>query len=280
MATILDGNKVSDLISKNIKKEVLTLPTKPKLAVIMAGDNPSSEIYVRLKQQKARELGFETEDYRFDETVTENELENLITKLNNDSTVNAILVQLPLPKNIDKDKIINLINPQKDVDGFHYENAGKLMLNQKPYAIACTARGIMELLKYYNIAVNGKSVTVIGRSSIVGTPVARLMQNNNATVTVCHSKTNDIKKHTKDADIIVCALGKPKFLKEDMVKQGVVIIDVGINRVGNAIIGDVDFEAVSQKASYISPVPKGVGPMTIAGLMQNTLDLYKLQNTL
>ena len=280
MTEILDGKKVSQEIFEKIKKEVSLLTLKPKLAVVLVGDNPASHIYVKIKQKTALELGFESIDYKFDSTVSQQELLNKIQSLNEDKTVNAILVQLPLPEHIDKNVIINSIDPKKDVDGFHYENAGKLTSNQKPYAVACTARGIMELLNYYKIEVSGKSVTVIGRSNIVGTPVARLMQNHNATVTVCHSKTKNISEHTKNADIVVCAIGHPKFLKENMVKKGAVIIDVGITKVKDKLCGDTDFENLLNKASYITPVPKGVGPMTIAGLMQNTFDLYKLQNNL
>ena len=280
MTEILDGKKVSQEIFEKIKKEVSLLTLKPKLAVVLVGDNPASHIYVKIKQKTALELGFESIDYKFDSTVSQQELLNKIQSLNEDKTVNAILVQLPLPEHIDKNVIINSIDPKKDVDGFHYENVGKLTSNQKPYAVACTARGIMELLNYYKIEVSGKSVTVIGRSNIVGTPVARLMQNHNATVTVCHSKTKNISEHTKNADIVVCAIGHPKFLKENMVKKGAVIIDVGITKVKDKLCGDTDFENLLNKASYITPVPKGVGPMTIAGLIQNTLDLYKLQNNL
>ncbi len=280
MAEILDGKKVSEEIFEKIKKEVSLLASKPKLAVILVGDNPASHIYVKIKQEKALSLGFQSVDFKFDSKISQEELLNTIKSLNEDKTVNAILVQLPLPEHINKNVIINSIDPKKDVDGFHYENVGKLASNQKPYAVACTARGIMELLEYYKIEVSGKSVTVIGRSNIVGTPVARLMQNHNATVTVCHSKTKNISEHTKNADIIVCAIGQPKFLKEDMVKNAAVIIDVGITKINNKLCGDTDFENLLGKASYITPVPKGVGPMTIAGLMQNTLDLYKLQNNI
>lgn len=283
MTIILDGQKVSEEIFKNIKNEVAKYDKKPKLAVILAGDNPASQIYVRIKQKCATELGFESLDLKFPLNVSQNELLREIDKLNKDNSVNAILVQLPLPENIDKNIIINSIDPKKDVDGFHYENTGKFTTNQKPYAIACTARGIKALLDYYKIDVEGKHVVVIGRSNIVGTPVARLMQNNNATVTVCHSKTENISKYTKTADIIICAIGKPKFLKADMVKQGVVIVDVGINKIDTGsgdykLVGDTDFEELYKIASSITPVPKGVGPMTIAGLMQNTLDLFKIQN--
>ena len=283
MAKILDGKKVSEHIFENIKKEVASFEIKPKLAVILVGDNPASQIYVKIKQKKALELGFDSVDLKYPENVTEDELLAVIKNLNEDKTVNAILVQLPLSKTINTEKIINSINPKKDVDGFHPENVGKLVSNQKPYAIACTARGILELLNFYNIEVKGKNITVVGRSNIVGTPVARLLQNKNATVTVCHSKTKDVKKHTLMADIVVCAIGQPKFLKADMVKEDAVIIDVGINRIndghgGYILCGDTDFENLLNKVSYITPVPKGVGPMTIAGLMQNTFDLYKLQN--
>lgn len=283
MAKILDGKKVSKLIFENIKKETASFGVKPKLAVILVGDNPASQIYVNIKQKKALELGFDSVDLKYPENITENELLKIIKNLNEDKTINAILVQLPLPKTINTEKIINAVNPKKDVDGFHPENVGRLASNQKPYAVACTARGILELLNFYNIDVEGKNITVIGRSNIVGTPVARLLQNKNATVTVCHSKTKDVKKHTLEADIVVCAIGQPKFLKSDMVKEGAVIIDVGINRTddghgGYKLCGDTDFENLLDKVSFITPVPKGVGPMTIAGLMQNTLDLYKLQN--
>ena len=285
MAEILDGKKVSEQILQNIKKEVSILTIKPKLAVILVGNNPASQIYVKIKQKCAISLGFESVDFKYPENTAEDEILNKIKELNEDKTVNAILVQLPLPKSIDTAKIINVIDPKKDVDGFHPENVGKLTSNQKPYAIACTARGILALLDYYKIDVEGKNVTVIGRSNIVGTPVARLLQNKNATVTVCHSKTVDIKEHTINADIIVCAIGQPKFLKTDMVKNGAIIVDVGINRVDTdnsdyKLIGDTDYENLFDKVSYITPVPKGVGPMTIAGLMLNTLDLYKMQNNI
>ena len=280
MDKILDGKKVSEKIFENIKAEVSTFKIKPKLAVILVGDNPASQIYVKIKQKRAIELGFDSVDLKYPENVKEEELISTIEKLNNDQTVNAILVQLPLPKTINTEKIINSIDPKKDVDGFHPNNVGKLTSNQKPYAIACTARGIMGLLNFYNIDIAGKNVVVIGRSNIVGTPVARLLQNNNATVTVCHSKTKDVSLYTKQADIIICAIGQPKFLKADMVKEGSIIVDVGINRIDESIIGDTDFENLLPKVSYITPVPKGVGPMTIAGLMQNTLDLYKLQNNI
>ena len=282
MTEILDGKKVSNIILENIKNEVAKLKKKPKLAVILIGKDSASQIYVKIKQKTALELGFESIDLKYPENITEDELLAVIKNLNKDETVNAILVQLPLPLTINKEKIINSISPKKDVDGFHPENVGKLTSNQKPFAIACTARGILELLDYYKIDVEGKNVTVIGRSNIVGTPIARLLQNKNATVTVCHSKTKDIQKHTLAADIIICAIGQPKFLKSDMVKDGTVIIDVGINRIDNGkggytLCGDTDFENLFSKVSFITPVPKGVGPMTIAGLMQNTLDLYKLQ---
>lgn len=285
MAEILDGKKVSEIIFENIKKEAAELEKKPKLAVILVGNNPASQIYVRIKQKRAISLGFDSVDIKYPETITEDELLTVIKELNEDKTVNAILIQLPLPKSINTSKVLNAINPIKDVDGFHPENVGKLTSNQKPYAIACTARGILELLNYYKIDIEGKNVVVIGRSNIVGTPVARLLQNKNATVTVCHSKTANIKEHTLKADMIICAIGSPKFLKADMIKDGVIIVDVGINRIdddfgGYKLVGDTDFENLFDKASYITPVPKGVGPMTIAGLMQNTLDLYKLQNNL
>ena len=282
MAEILDGKKVSEKIFENIKKEISQYKIKPKLAVILVGNNPASQIYVHIKQKRAIELGFESLDIKLPESTSEKELLSIIDNLNKDKSVNAILVQLPLPKKINTLSIIKAISPKKDVDGFHPENVGRLVLNQKPYAIACTARGIMEMLDFYNIDVAGKNVVVIGRSFIVGTPIARLMQNKNATVTICHSKTKDVKKHTLNADIIVCAIGYPKFLTSDMVKDGAIIIDVGINRINKEngeykIVGDTDFENLIDKVSYITPVPKGVGPMTIAGLMQNTLDLYKLQ---
>lgn len=278
MYKILDGKKLSEEIFDLIKERVSMLKKKPKLAVILVGDNEASQIYVRIKQKRALELGFESTDIKLPNTVTQEELSEVIKNLNNDISVNAILVQLPLPKHINTYEVLNIINPRKDVDGFHYENVGKLTSNQKPYAVACTARGILHLLKTYGIQPEGRSVVVIGRSNIVGTPVARLLQNENATVTVCHSKTKNIQDYTKTADIIICAVGKPKFLKADMIKDGAIVVDVGINRLDGKICGDVDFENVAPKTAYITPVPKGVGPMTIAGLMLNTLDLYLLQN--
>ena len=276
---IIDGKKVASKLLEDLKEKIDKLEKKPGLAVILANDNPASKVYVASKEKKAEELGYESYSYKLDESITQTELVQLIKELNRNPEVNGILVQLPLYEHLDEEEIIETIDPIKDVDGFHPINVGRLNCNLRANAIPCTPKGIIKLLKAYNIDIVGKNVVVIGRSNIVGKPTATLLTNENATVTTAHTKTKDLKSITKNADIIVSATGHPKLITEDMVKQGAVVIDVGIVKSNLGLLeGDVDFNNVKNKASYITPVPGGVGPMTIACLMENTYELYLLQN--
>ena len=281
MAIIIDGKQCAKKILEDLKKRTAKLGKKPSLAVILANDDSSSKIYVASKERISLDLGFKSCVYRFDKTITQGDLIKLIHELNEDDNVNGILVQLPLYNHLNSQEIIELINPKKDVDGFHPINVGKLNCNLKPYAIACTPKGIIRLLKEYKIDLVGKNVVVIGRSNIVGKPVSALLTNENATVTLAHSKTEKLKEITKTADIIVSATGCPDLIKADMVKKGAIVIDVGISKqFDGKLKGDVDFKQVEKVASYITPVPGGVGPMTIACLMENTYELYLKQNNL
>ena len=276
---IIDGKKIANKLLEDIKQKVDELEKKPGLAVILANDNPASKIYVSSKEKKAAELGFESYSYKFDKSVSQNEIIQTIKELNKNPEVNGILVQLPLFEHLNKDEIIQTINPEKDVDGFHPVNVGLLNGKLRANAIPCTPKGIIKLLKAYNINIEGKNALVIGRSNIVGKPIAALLTNENATVTLAHSKTKNLKEHAKEADIIISATGKPNLIKADMVKKGAVVIDVGITKNSEAKLeGDVDFKNVKKVAKYITPVPGGVGPMTVACLMENTLELYMLQN--
>lgn len=275
MTIIADGKAIAEKIYENIKKEVYVMENKPTLAVLITDDNEAGQVYVRNKQRACEKTGINSFTLHFDKNVREEELLEKINELNNDDSVNAILVQLPLPRHIDCEKVLNAISPDKDADGFHYINAGKMFTGQIPKTVACTPKGIIRLLDEYKINPEGMNTVVIGRSNIVGKPVSQLLMQRNATVTTCHSKTKNIEFYTKNADLIVCAIGKPKFLTEDMVKDGVIVIDVGISRHEGKLCGDVDFEHVAPKASFITPVPGGVGPMTVAMLVQNTLDLAK-----
>lgn len=278
MAIILDGKTLADKILKQIKTEILDNGYAPTLAVVIVGNNPASQIYVRNKDAKAKELGIKSVVIELPENISQEVLESKIENIANDKNIHAILVQLPLPKHINAQKIIEKIPPQKDVDGFHPYNIGRLFSGFEPYAKACTPKGILKILDEYNISVAGKNIVVVGRSNIVGKPVAAMLSNKNATVTLCHSKTQNLKEITKSADILICAIGKAKFFTSEYIAENVVVIDVGINRNENGVLsGDVDFEQVKDCVSYITPVPKGVGPMTIAMLMENTLDLYKKQ---
>ena len=252
----------------------------PCLAVIIVEGDPASRVYVNNKKRACEVCGIKSLEYALAGDVGEEELLALIDKLNNDSSVNGILCQLPVPKHIDEKKVIDAISPAKDVDGFSAENVGKIWLGD--YSISpCTPMGVIELLDYYKIDVQGKNCVVVGRSNIVGKPMAALLLERNATVTVCHSKTKDLASFTKNADIIVAAVGRAGFITADMVSEGAVVIDVGINRLSDGkLAGDVDFEAVKEKASYITPVPGGCGPMTIAVLMKNTIEATKMQNNI
>lgn len=275
MTQIMDGKALSEKIYERIKTEVAKLEKKPTLAVIITSDNEAGKIYVRNKKRACENTGINSITVEFDETVSDEEFLSKIDELNKNPEVDAIMVQLPIPRHLDTEKILNSISPEKDADGLHYINAGKLFTGQIPNSVACTPKGIIRILDEYGINVEGKHAVVIGRSNLVGKPIAQLLMQKNATVTHIHSKSKNIEFFTKNADIIVVATGKPKMLKGDMVKEGVVIIDVGISRVDGKLSGDVDFDSVAPKASFITPVPKGVGPMTVAMLIQNTLELSK-----
>lgn len=277
-ANILNGKNLAASIRMQLKETIDTLNVKPHLAIVLAGNNEASKIYVRNKIKAADEMGIKTTLYNFDDSITQNELETLIHNLNQDNSVNGIMVQLPLPSNINETKILDIISPYKDVDGFHPYNIGLLQNNSKEAVIAATPKGILRILEEYNIELSGKNALVIGRSQIVGKPVAMLLLNKNSTVTIAHSRTRDLESLIKQADVIVSACGCPKLIKGSSIKEGAVVIDVGINHVDGKICGDVDFESAVEKASYITPVPGGVGPMTIAMLLENTFLAYKRQN--
>lgn len=276
MAIILDGKKLREKIFENLKLKLDKMEIKPTLAVILAGDNPSSKIYVNNKKKCAEKLGINSLVIEYPANVTENELLKKINELNNDKTITAILVQLPLPEHINKYKIIDAILPEKDVDGLTVYNSGKLFTGEKPYVYPCTPKGILLLLDEYNIEIEGKHAVVIGRSNLVGKPVAQMLLNRNATVTMCHSHTQNLSDIIKTADILVSAVGKNVVGEKNNIKSNCVVIDVGIFKDDTGKIrGDVDFNEVSKSASYITPVPGGVGPMTIASLMLNTVELLE-----
>lgn len=276
--TILDGKELSKKIKNNLRASVSSLIEQnniiPGLAIVLVGNNPASEVYVRNKIKSASFCNIEAKLIRFDETITEQMLVEEVKKLNDDNKIHGIIVQLPLPKHINEQLIIDTISPLKDVDGFGILNKGKLFSGLDSIESA-TPKGIMRLLEEYNIDPKGKHAVVIGRSNIVGKPMAILLLNKHATVTICHSRTQNLKEITKQADILVVAIGKPKFITKDMVKEGAVVIDVGTNRVDDKLVGDVAFEEVSLISSYITPVPGGVGPLTIASLLENTIIAYK-----
>lgn len=280
MTIILDGKLVASKITEKLKSEVTLLKKKPKLAVILAGDDPASEIYVNNKSIKAQNIGFDSLVIKLPADVSEDNLLEHIYILNEDDNINAILVQLPLPSQINQQKILEAIDPIKDVDGFTSYNFGRLCLGYKSYALPCTPKGIIRILDEYKIEIEGKNILILGRSNIVGKPLAIMLQQRNATVTLAHSKTKDIKSIAKQADIIISAIGKPNYINSDFVKKDAVLIDVGISRTPEGICGDIDFDSVKDISSYITPVPGGVGPMTIAMLMENTLELYKFQRSL
>ena len=278
---IIDGKELARKTREKLKIECDNLKKEgilPKLAVIMVGDDKASQIYVKNKSKACQEIGIKFEEYFLGNDIKQEELIELIQKLNLDKSINGILLQSPIPKSLDINEAFRIILPEKDVDGFNPINVGKLCLNQETF-VSCTPYGIMKMFEEYDIDLTGKNVTILGRSNIVGKPLIQCCLNKNATVTVCHSKTKDLKEHTKNADIVISAIGKAKFVTADMIKDGDVVIDVGINRdESGKIVGDVDFEKVSSKASYITPVPGGVGPMTIAMLMNNVIKATKLQN--
>lgn len=282
MSSIIDGKEVSAYVKEKIKTEVAALKEKGisvGLAVILVGDDPASKIYVANKKKACEALGIISEEYLLPGDTTTEDLLKLIETLNNEKTINGILCQLPLPKGIDEKTVLNAISPDKDVDAFHPFNVGKIMIGDYDF-VPCTPAGIMEMLKFYNIEISGKNCVVIGRSNIVGKPMSMLLLHKNGTVTTCHSRTKDLSGVTRNADILVSAVGKANFVTADMVKPGAVVIDVGMNRENGKLCGDVIFDEVKEKASYITPVPGGVGPMTIAMLMKNTLTAAKKQNKL
>ena len=275
---IIDGKRVASQIKENIVAEVRSLKQKtgktPGLAVVLVGDDHASAVYVRTKNKTCKNLGFQSFENILPANTSESTLLGLIDELNKDERVSGILVQLPLPSHISSYKILEAINPQKDVDGFHLVNIGRLVTGNATFK-PCTPEGIIQLLDHYKVDIEGKNAVVLGRSNIVGKPISLLLLERNATVTICHSRTKNLSAITKLADILIAAIGKPNFVTADMVKDDVVIIDVGINRVNDKLIGDVDYQSVSKKASLITPVPGGVGPMTIAVLMANTLQAFK-----
>lgn len=268
---IIDGKLVSTKLKEKLKKQIQEYKIKPQLVVLQVGNNEASNVYIKQKVKCADTIGAICTHQKLNENITTEELINIIKKLNQDNKVNGIIVQLPLPKHIDEYKVLNTIDENKDVDGLTEINAGKLSCS-KPGLISCTPHGVIELLKYYNIPIEGQKVVIVGRSNLVGKPLINLFLMENATVTCCHSKTKDLKHFTLDADILVVAVGHPKLVTSDMVKENAVVIDVGINRLENGLCGDVDFENVSKKASYITPVPGGVGAMTVAMLYNNLVE--------
>lgn len=289
-AILMDGKKVAERLRIEIAdeaKKITEAGVKPTLAVVMVGNNPASAVYVSNKQKAAKQVGIESRTIALPEQISQQDLLEVIANLNSDRGIHGILVQLPLPSHMDELEVISSIDPRKDVDGFTPQNMGKLLLG-RPFTVPCTPAGIVEILNAYGIDLDGANVVVIGRSNIVGKPLAALMmqksKNGNSTVTVCHSATKDIASFTRMADIVVVAIGKPGFLKGDMVRKGCVVVDVGINRIedqmsrsGYRIVGDVDFESVCQVASFLTPVPGGVGPLTVAMLLRNTLIVARAQ---
>ena len=275
---LIDGKKVSEEIRNRLAEEIQKLKKKtgktPGLATVLVGDEPASAVYVRNKNKICGELGFQSFEKKLSADTSEEKLLQLVGELNFNKDIHGILVQLPLPNQIDSEKILEAIDPKKDVDGFHPVNVGKLLVGNA-LLTPCTPTGIIELLDRYDIEISGKHAVIIGRSNIVGKPVSMLLLQRNATITICHSRTQKLEEVTRSADILVAAVGRAKFVTEEMVSEGTVVIDVGINRVDGKLTGDVDFEPVSKKASHITPVPGGVGPMTIALLMENTLKAFK-----
>lgn len=280
---IIDGKKVSAEVKQQVAEETKKLIAQgvtPGLAVILVGDDPASRVYVNNKKKACELVGFKSVEYKLPAETTQEELLSLVQELNNRKDINGILCQLPLPKGLDENAVIEAISPLKDVDAFHKQNVGRIMIGDYDF-LPCTPAGIMEMLKAYDISVDGKNCVVIGRSNIVGKPMAMLLLHQNGTVTICHSHTKNLKEIAKEADILVAAVGIPKFVTADMVKDGAVVIDVGMDRDEEGkLCGDVDFDNVKDKCSFITPVPGGVGPMTIATLMKNTLKAAKLQNNL
>ena len=273
MAIIMDGKALAKKIREELKEKVKELNGKniyPKLSVIMVGEDPASKVYVKNKSKACQDVGIDYEEFLLDENTTMEELLKLIKELNEREDIHGILLQSPVPKHLDIQTAFEAIDYRKDVDGFHPINIGKLTIGRDSF-ISCTPHGVIKILEEYNIDLKGANTVILGRSNIVGKPLAQCLLNKDATVTICHSKTKNIEEITRNADILISAIGKPRFVTSDMVKQGAVVIDVGINRLETGLVGDVDFEEVEKKASYITPVPGGVGPMTIAMLLHNVV---------
>lgn len=277
MNNIMDGVGASLTLKKKIANEIKQKNLKPCLAVIQAGDNKASDIYVRNKNKACDMVGIKFINIKLPDTISEDLIISEIERLNLDTNVNGILVQLPLPPCFDEGRIINAISPVKDVDGLTYPNVGNLVLENE-CLVSCTPMGVMELLDMYNVSLKGKNACIVGRSNLVGKPLIQLLLARDATVSICHSKSLDIKSYTKMADVLIVAAGHPNLITKDMVKEGAVVIDVGINKENDSLVGDVSFDEVSKKASLITPVPGGVGPMTIASLLKNVVKAYKFQN--
>jgi methylenetetrahydrofolate dehydrogenase (NADP+) / methenyltetrahydrofolate cyclohydrolase len=275
MVKIINGKEMAAKIRGELKVEVEKIVREkkftPKLDVILVGDDPGSQIYVRNKEKACQEVGISSETHRLPATTKQGELNGLIQRLNQDKKVNGILVQLPLPKGLDPIAALNLIDPAKDVDGIHPLNMGNLLRGEKPLFLPCTPSGIMEMVLSTGVSLEGKTAVVVGRSNIVGKPIAVMLLQKNATVTVCHSKTRDLAETVRSGDVVVAAVGSPELVRGEMIKEGAIVIDVGMNRVGDRWVGDVDYDGASKKAAYLSPVPGGVGPMTIAMLLKNTV---------
>ncbi len=279
-AQIINGKEIAAQIRRELKERVERLAAqgrRPGLAVVLVGDNPASAVYVRQKKKACQEIGIYSEEHKLPGTISQAELLALVDKLNVDPKIHGILVQLPLPEGLNEEEVINRIDPRKDVDGFHPVNVGKLSIGL-PTFVPCTPAGVLELVKRTGISIAGKKVVVLGRSNIVGKPAALLFLRENATVTICHSRTENVQAECAQADILVVAVGRPKLVKREWVKPGAVVIDVGINRVEGKIVGDVDFDEVKEVAGAITPVPGGVGPMTIAMLMKNTVDVVDVDH--
>ncbi len=278
-AQIIDGKTISERLREDMKAEVAAMSEKgmkPCLAVIIVGEDPASKVYVRNKERACRQLGMDSILLRLPETTSQEELIRRVDELNADKSVNGILVQLPLPGTIDVGEVLRRISPEKDVDGFHAVNAGRLMQGERG-TVACTPAGCLDLIRTTGVSIEGAEAVVVGRSNIVGKPMAMLLLQNNATVTICHSRTKNLAEVTRRADILVAAVGRPRMITGDMIKPGAVVIDVGINRVDGRLVGDVDFDSACEVAGWITPVPGGVGPMTITELMRNTIDVTRVQ---
>lgn len=276
MTTILDGKKLSIKILDELSEKILKSDKKPHLVVILVGEDPASQLYVGMKEKAAQKIGIKSTVLKYPKDTNEKTLLDKIHELNNDNSVHGILVQLPIPKQINEKNIIQAICPKKDADGITPENVGKISLGVEPYAYPCTPKGVLKLLDEYNIDLESKNIVMVGRSNIVGKPLAQMLLNKNATVTICHSKTKNLSDITKTADILISAVGVAKLINNNMVKNNSVIVDVGTSKIDGKLFGDVDFESVSKLASHITPVPGGIGPMTIACLMENAFELFKL----